>query len=156
MGGREMEDREDIQGLQPVRPLSQSPAEGATARRVQNWLEADCARLSGAIRQPLNERTEEEARILKDLAADSRIDAVLLLNRYGQVRWAKDSACDGWGFDEVEKADRGTGELLLSLCRSKIATARRASKSKDFEVGLPLMVKDHLVGVLLVTVPDAP
>lgn len=112
-----MEDREYIQGLPPRRPLSQSPAEGATARRVKDWLEADCTRLSGAIRQPRDERTEEEARILKDLAADSRIDAVLLLNRYGQVRWARDSACDGWGFVEVEKADRGPGELLLSGCR---------------------------------------
>ena len=151
-----MEDREYIQGLPPLTPLPQSPAEESAARRVRDRLEADCARLSAAIRQPLDEKTEEEARILKALAADSGIEAVLLLNRYGQVRWAKDPACEGWGFEEVEKADRGTGELLLSICRSKTPTARSATKSEDFEVGLPLLVKDHLVGVLLVRVPGAP
>lgn len=150
-----MEDREYVQGLPPIEPLPQNPAEAAAAGRVKGWLEADCARLSAAIRQPLHERTEEEAKVLGDLAGDARIDAVMLLNRYGQVRWAKDSARIGGSFEAVEKADARSGELLLSVCRSKIPTARIASNNKDFEVGLPLMVQDHLVGILLVTVPDA-
>ena len=82
------------------------------------------------------------------LAKDERVASLVYLNRYGEVRWFKDSSMIGKTFDEFQQAVPIPTNAIEQAYVSKTPKVRAVPDQPFYEIAIPLAVRGEVVGIV--------
>ena len=82
------------------------------------------------------------------LAKDERVASLVYLNRYGEVRWFKDSSMIGKTFDEFQQAVPIPTNSIEQAYVSKTPKVRAVPDQPFYEIAIPLAVRGEVVGIV--------
>jgi len=108
--------------------------------------------IGGLVKRP-HAITIEEYDVLKHaIEQDSRIASFVYLNRFGEVRWHRNTEFIGLRLDEFSlRTDLAPGVIGQAI-ETKKAVVRKLPSAAFYEIAIPFAVRGNIMGILDLTV----
>ncbi|MEF3280275.1 MAG: hypothetical protein K6357_04845 [Elusimicrobiota bacterium] len=109
----------------------------------------------GLLKNPKAITFEEFNLMSETLSKDERIASIIYLNRTGVIRWHREARFIGKTWDEYISQVPPLTDAISQAMLSKIPKVKPVPKQSYYEIAIPLLVNNEIVGIVLLLASKA-